>query len=131
MNVVAGKPPNFDMIVARFPAARRPGTIFTWGDTVYVNGAPELNSQLKAHEAVHMDQQRRAGGPERWWIRYLEDSAFRLEQELSAHRAEYRTLKNLDRDAAVRSLQFIAERLASPLYGGIVSVREAKRLILS
>ena len=132
MNIVAGTPPNFEAIVARFPAARRRGVIFTWGDTVYVNGVPELPSQLKAHEAVHIDQQRRLwGGPERWWALYLDNPTFRLDQELQAHRAEYRTLKQLDRNAAARSLTFIAERLASPLYGGMITVREAKRMILA
>lgn len=130
MNIIRGTPPNFREIVAVFPAARRVGVIFTYGDTVYVNGDPTLNPQLKAHEAVHVDQQKRCGGPDAWWKRYLEDPAFRLEQELTAHRAEYKTLRHLDRAAAARSLDFIAERLASPLYGGMISKTEARRAIV-
>ena len=131
MTIVKGRPPNYADIVAAFPAAARLGTIFTYGNIVYVNGVPDLNPQLKAHEAVHIDQQRRHGGPGPWWERYLADGPFRLAQELSAHRAEYKTLKHLDRNAGARALEFIAARLASPLYGGIVTVREAKRLILA
>ena len=132
MIIVQGKPPNYAEIVRMFPAAAMRGTIFTYGEIVYVNGDPTLNTQLKAHEAVHIDQQRRAGGPDHWWDRYLEDATYRLEQELVAHRAEYRTLKHLvDRNTAARGLEFIAQRLASPLYGGIVRPQEAKRLILA
>lgn len=136
MNIVSGTPPNFNAIAAVFPAARRKGTIFTYGETIYVNGVPELNPQLKAHEAVHMQRQRELGGPESWWGRYLEDPAFRLQEELLAHRAEYRTAKNLtpydtNRNARASLLHFIAERLASPLYGAVVNVREAKRMILA
>lgn len=132
MNIVRGKPPNFKEIVAVFPFASREGVIFTYGDTVYVNGTPVLPPQLKAHEATHIEQQTRPGngGPETWWARYLEDPTFRLDQELRAHRAEYRTLKTLDRNGAFRALPFIAGRLASPLYGSMITLAEAKRAIL-
>lgn len=132
MNIVRGTPPNFKEIVAVFPFAKREGVIFTYGDTVYVNGTPDLPPQLKAHENCHIDQQKRpgGGGPSVWWMRYLEDPEFRLDQELVAHRAEFRTLKHLDRNAAYRSLEFIAGRLASPLYGSIITVQAAKRAIL-
>jgi len=131
VNVVRGTPPNYAAIVAVFPAAQREGVIFTYGDTVYVNGNPNIPPQLKAHEAVHIDQQNQYfGGPAAWWDNYLTNPAFRLEQELVAHRAEYRTLKHLNREQAARSLHFIAARLASPLYGGMIGIREAKRAIL-
>lgn len=130
MNIVRGTPPNFDAIVKAFPAAAREGVIFTHGDTVYVNGEPLLPPQLKAHEAVHVNQQQRTG-TDRWWELYLAEPEFRYEQELIAHRAEYRTLKHLDRNYAARSLNFIASRLASPLYGSVVTVSQAKRAILA
>ena len=129
MNIVRGKPPNFDEICAVFPAARREGVIFTYGDTVYVNGAPGIPPQLKAHEATHAQRQAQVGGPAKWWERYLTDAAFRLTEELLAHRVEYQTLRHLDRRLAARSLDFVAMRLASPLYGGIISQREARRAI--
>lgn len=132
MNIVRGTPPNYQAIVAAFPAAARAGVVFTYGDTVYVNGTPELPTQLKAHEAVHVQQQARIGGPDPWWCRYLSQPIWRLEQELAAHRAEYRTLRHLvSREQAAKGLHFIAERLASPLYGGIISAREARKAILS
>lgn len=130
MNIVRGTPPNFRLIVAAFPFAKREGVIFTYGNTVYVNGEPHLPPQLKAHEACHIDQQKRCGGPDPWWERYLVDHTFRLEQELVAHRAEYKTLRHLDRAHAARALDFIAERLASPLYGNLIAKSEARRAIL-
>ena len=131
MNIVQGLPPNFRDIVAVFPLARRPGTMFCFGDVIYVNGSPSIvTPALKAHESVHVDQQRRTGGPALWWRRYLEDPAWRLEQELPAHRAEYATLKHLDRNLAARARNAIAERLSSPLYGGMISKREALQALL-
>lgn len=130
MNIVRGTPPNFREIIAVFPEAKREGIIFTYGDTVYVNGVPELNLQLKAHEAVHIQRQARMGGPKPWWERYLADQPFRFEEELVAHRAEYRTLKALDRNQAAQALDFIAARLASPLYGGMISKQDARRAIV-
>lgn len=128
MKIVRGTPPNFADIVAMFPAARREGVVFTYGDTVYVNGDPELSVQLKVHESVHIQQQSRAG-PDPWWERYLADPQFRFLQELSAHRAEYRKLRNIDPNLGRKHLPFIAARLASPLYGGIVSLRDARKAI--
>ena len=130
MNIVRGTPPNYKSIVAVFPFAANEGVIFTYGDTVYVNGTPEIPPQLKAHEAVHVNQQALFTSPNAWWKRYLTDPAFRLEQELVAHRAEYRTLKHLNREQAARSLHFIAARLASPLYGGMIGITQAKRALL-
>lgn len=132
MKIVQGVPPNYPAIVAVFPHARRKGTIFTWGDTVYVNGVPELSPQLKAHEAVHSHQQRQCGGAAAWWARYLVDDQFRLKQEIIAHRAEYRTAKHwVGRKVAPQALELIAARLASPLYGSLISLREAKRALLA
>lgn len=133
MNIVRGTPPNFAAIVAVFPFAARHGVMFTWGDTVYVNGIPDIPTQLKAHEAVHSQRQAKLGGPQHWWDRYLIDPAFRLEEEIIAHRAEYRTLKHIlqNRNHLAQNLDFIAERLASPLYGAMITKQAAKRAILA
>lgn len=130
MNITRGTPPNFAAIYAVFPAARAPGVIFTYGDSIYVNGPGELSPQLKIHEGVHSQRQARIG-VERWWKRYLVDKDFRLEEELVAHRAEYKHAKNRDREASVQLLHSIAARLASPLYGSMISQREARMAILN
>jgi hypothetical protein len=112
-----GLPPNIIEIAAHFPLSG--DEIFTYGDTIYTPA--QLSRSLVAHEKVHIKQQL-GMGPEAWWDRYLEDPQFRLEQELEAHRAEYK---------AGGKLSEIAERLASPLYGGLVSEDEAREMICS
>lgn len=129
MKIVRGRPPNFDEIAAKFPAANKKGIIFTYGDTVYVTGDKPLNEALKKHEAVHIEQQRKIGGPDIWWERYISDPDFRLEQELEAHRAEYRHYKDYGRETARRNLKVIAKRLASPLYGRAITKAKARELV--
>ena len=133
MNIVRGTPPNYRAIVAVFPAAARHGVIFTYGTTVYVNGVPQIPTQLKAHEAVHSQRQGAYGGPEKWWEHYLVDPEFRLTEELVAHRAEYRTLRHIlqNRKQLAQNLDFIAERLSSPLYGAMITKQAAKKAILA
>lgn len=128
MNIVSGTPPNYADIVKVFPAATREGVVFTYGDTVYVRGKAELPVQLKVHEGVHVQQQKSIGA-QPWWDRYLVDGQFRFEQELVAHRAEYRRLRSIDKNLGRRHLDFIAKRLSSPLYGGICTFREARKAI--
>jgi hypothetical protein len=132
VKIINGKPPNFKKIHAAFPLASRPGTIFTYGDTVYVIGAHDISPCLKAHEATHIEQQKKLG-PEVWWERYIEDPAFRFEQELPAHRAEYRTFKAMERDRnrVSHALYTIADRLAGPLYGGLLTSQQARQKILA
>ena len=127
MKIVVGYPPNFKALREAFNPG--PNAIFTYGDTVYSPSGDVLSPELRAHEAVHIKQQ--AGGAEAWWDRYLVDVEFRLAQELEAHRVEYQTYCGRDKDRNRRSrfLNAIAARLASPMYGNIITVREALRRI--
>jgi hypothetical protein len=66
-----------------------------------------------------------------WWDRYLVDTDFRLEQELEAHRVEYRTFcsRNKDRNLRAKYLHATSSRLASPMYGKLLTTKEAARKI--
>lgn len=132
MNIVSGKPPNFADIVAVFPEAKRKGVVFAYGDTIYINGAAYLSPELRSHEGAHLERQK-ANGPDAWWSRYLTDQAFRLEEEIIGHRAEYQTARNLmkDRNRLAAAFDTIAKRLSSPLYGNMISYSEARRMILA
>jgi len=59
----------------------------------------------------------------------MTDPKFRLEEEILAHRAEYR--KYVDRHAnrlkRERALDMIAGKLASPLYGSLISLADARK----
>lgn len=128
---VKGLPPNFEAIVAVFPDAAGPNTIFAFGDVIYVPSGNNLPQELYDHERVHGARQTDIG-VERWWNQYLADPKFRWDEELMAHAAEYRSFCTLNRDRNVRSryLAAVSQRLASPLYGRLMSYREAKRLIV-
>ena len=121
-------PPNIKAIEKRF-GFMRASTIFTYAPYVYVPSGVKLTKSLEAHERVHLKQQGKK--PQWWWERYLVDDDFRLAQEVEAHRAEWRVLAVgvRDRNQISRRLGLLAERLSSPLYGGLVTMGAARRLI--
>ena len=130
MEIVIDRPPNYDAIVAVFPFARRDGVIFTYGTKIYNPSGAAISGALKCHESVH-SQSQLMGTPQEWWERYLAEPLFRLEEELIAHRAEYRAFRGWtpDRNAVARELHAIAQRLAGPLYGGLITYAAARRMI--
>jgi hypothetical protein len=137
MKIVAARPPNYDEVVARFPVASRPGTLFAHGDTIYSPSGPSVSPELIAHEEVHATQQSMCvGGVAVWWARYLSEPRFRFDQEVPAHQAEYAWLcTNHDARGSRKTRRFwlsrLAKRLSGPLYGGLVTFAEARRLIKS
>lgn len=127
MRIVKDFPPNIDKIRELFPLTGK--EIFAWGDIIYSPSTESLPPWLLAHENVHKRQQ--DGDPEKWWARYLADPYWRFEQELEAHRAEYRSFCALEpnRNRKRVFLKGIARRLSAPMYGRVASFEKAKRLI--
>lgn len=125
--VEADFPPNIEEIRNVFPL--RGGEIFAWDGTIYNPGGGTLPQWLIDHELCHFAQQ--DGDPEIWWDRYLVDEKFRYEQELEAHQEEYSSYcrHNKDRNMRIKYLQLIARRLSSPMYGSVVTYREAMKNI--
>jgi hypothetical protein len=125
MRVVDGVPPNFDEILAAFPGIEMPGVMFCWGNTIYAPGMTSVADHFHAHESIHAIQQ--GDDPSGWWKTYISSSAFRLEQEIPAHRAEFEfRCKSLSRKKRRMLLRETAGKLASPLYGSLISVGKAK-----
>ena len=127
MQVVRDYPPLFDEIDRRF-RVRGKGVIFAWGDRIYNPRGVDIPPSLIAHEAVHGARQGRdiVG----WWRRYIEDGEFRLAEEIPAHQAEYAVLiRDANRQARRGACREVARRLASPLYGGLLSRQTAERLL--
>ena len=60
------------------------------------------------------------------------DPSFRLEEELLAHRAEYRAYcaRHPNRVKQAQALEGIARKLAAPLYGSLISVEDARKAVL-
>jgi hypothetical protein len=125
-------PPMIDEIDAVFHVKGQP-VLFAWEDRLYNPMRTPVGTELEKHEEEHFKQHKAfPGGVEAWWRKYLVDIEFRLAQEIPAHRAEY--LAMLDKYGDVRNnrrrfLSRVALRLAAPLYGKMITVAEAKKVI--
>lgn len=129
LEVVDALPPNFESIVAVFPGARQPGIIFAYDGRIYAPGRTRIAPELHEHESVHIARQGKSC--EAWWEKYLFDTTFRLEEELCAHRCEYRGYcrRHFDPMKQRIALISIATKLSSPLYGSMLSLEDAKKEI--
>jgi len=136
LKIVHALPPNFDAVVTAFPLVRDRAVFFTFGGTIYNPAGVPIPDAIMLHEAVHMDRQ--GDRVEAWWRRYLEDPEFRLAEEVPAHRAEldwWARQPGINQPVrGFRSLfeyhKFeVARRLSSPLYGRLISLSKAKRLL--
>jgi hypothetical protein len=129
LKIVVSKPPNWDELNAVFNLEAKRGLLFTYGDTVFNPDGVAISPAIMAHEEVHKDQQ--GNDIEGWWQRYIVDINFRLNQELEAHRREWKVYKQMVKDRNYRSayLSYISSRLASSLYGNVVTSKDAKQLI--
>lgn len=131
MRVVVARPPMFAEIDAAFHIAGQ-RVIFAWGDTIYNPMGVDITPELQAHESVHRDRQ--GSAPELWWKIYIADPQFRLNEELPAHEAEYREFCRNNRNGTRRNarrlyLHQLASRLASPLYGRLITYEAARKRI--
>lgn len=128
--VKAEPPPNLADILERFPGLRIEQIVFAYAPAIYAPGlgpGDTLSHPLMRHEEIHIVQQARVGGPAAWWRMYLEDDAFRLEQEIEAYRAQVRAVPN--RAERRRLTAKVVKDLASPMYGRIVTKEQARRLL--
>lgn len=125
-----GPPPNFEAIAKRFPIRGRK-LIFAYAPYIYCNNGAYCGPVKIAHESIHLARQ--GSDPAGWWDRYLSDDAFRYEEEVLAHVAEFLFLceKEPSRGAKRRNLVVVASNLASPIYGGMITVAGAKDLLKS
>src|ERR1700678_2370177 len=135
MRILKERPPNYAAIIATFPVvAHRRGVFFAYGDAIYNPDGVQISAALMDHEKTHAERQTGMSPdccPDWWWAYYLNDPKFRLEEELIAHRVEWRTFLDeghgrKDRRAYLAS---ISARLASPLYGSMITAMAAKRII--
>lgn len=130
MIIVHDYPPMFDEIDAAFNVRGKP-VIFSWENFIYNPMSIAVTPELMAHEEVHSRQQ--LGSVHTWWKHYIADPEFRFKQELPAHHAEYRRFCDTCKDRGRRAafLETVAFKLAAPLYGNLVTHREARRAIMT
>lgn len=139
MKIITAYPPNFRDILAVFPRARDPNTVFAYGDTLYSPTPGPVAPSVVAHEWAHGERQQAYGAfpedsPQKpvdaWWVRYLADPDFRLAEELIGHRAEYRWLLEHDPRNERRHRDAIAKRLSGPLYNRMISFADALQQVI-
>lgn len=125
--VVIDRPPLYDEIVAAFGLKRKDAIVFSWGkDRIYNPDGVTIPPYLVAHEAVHGERQGQGQQIIDWWKQYIEDRAFRLQEEIPAHLAEYQhILRHGNRHNRRAALLITADRLAAPLYGQMITPKAA------
>ena len=127
MKILNDYPPNFKAIDAAFRTFGKP-VIYAFGGFIYNPTHMTIPPELMAHETVH--GQRQLSDPENWWEHYIANPHFRLLEELFAHRAEYQWLADRgNRHQRRIALKRTAQRLAGPLYGGLINKKQAAGLI--
>jgi len=128
MDIVIDYPPNFEAIDAAFRVYGKQ-VIYAYGDKIYNPQNIEIHPALMEHEIVHCIRQNQTSVDE-WWEKYIANPSFRLAEEVLAHRAEYLAqCRDAPRQRRRQLLKATAERLAHPLYGKLVTVKEAKLLL--
>ena len=128
-------PPCADEIMKQFKINVK-STIFTFGDVIHNPEHLDFGEEYVRHEELHAEQQGHSPeGAGKWWARYLQDQYFRVNQEAKAYALQYdwwcaHDLKRgRDRNWRSRKLLQVATSLASPMYGNVVNVDGAMRLI--
>jgi hypothetical protein len=130
-------PPMIKEIDAAFHVIGKP-IIYAWGDTIYNPMKVPMYPQYFGHEAVHGMRQMEfniegsnLNSIENWWRRYIADPEFRLNEEIPAHMVEYAVFRDRHKDRNQRSgyMHKVARKLASPLYGSLITYKDAKALL--
>jgi hypothetical protein len=143
MRVVRDRPPLFDLIDQAFNIRGKP-VLISWGRLICVpTGSLDISPALMVHEQTHGDRQLfycppgagiRLVEAERivlWWQRYIADIDFRRDEEVLAHRAEYRHLCDHagGRNQRRRHLSILATKLSHPLYGPMMNKAAARKVL--
>lgn len=126
MKISEKYPPNYDEIVQAL--GKVDGAVFCYGDTIYNPFKRNITPDIEVHEAVHMKQQ--GNMPEVWYMKYLYDPKFRLEQEIQAYGEQYAFIKKyMKGDLLAWGLEKMAQALSGKEYGNLLSYNEAEAKI--
>ena len=128
MRIINEKPPIYEDALKAFNF-NPDTTVFTYGDNLYNPAGLTIHTDLLIHEMVHMEQQKHDDTVAKiWWQRYIQDTAFRLDQELEAYGEQYRYIcgQVKDKNKRYRILRILAGFLSGPMYGNIISMRDAE-----
>lgn len=129
MNIIQGFPPNFSLIERYFGNVSEHNPVFSYGGCIYNPYKVDITPDIVFHENIHCNQQ--GNDSESWWIKYLTDSPFRLEQEIEAYGAQYAFIISTSIPTKFKDWvkDKIAAALSGPLYGNLISYGEAESKI--
>lgn len=129
MKIEIAYPPNIDKIRKVFNLHK--GIVFAYGDILYNPDDGIVDKPLMVHEETHMRQQ--GDKPSEWWNRYLIDKYFRASQEIEAYQNQYEEARRIrnDRNALFKYAHRLAMDLSGPIYGNVLTYREALNAITS
>lgn len=129
MKIIESFPPNYGLIKAAFPNLENLKPVFCYGDTIYNPFGVEMTKDLIEHEAVHSRQQ--GDMIDLWYEKYLNDSAFRLEQEVEAYGYQLAFFRKHANN--YKLTEWLKEQMAFALsgegYGNIISYAKAESAI--
>lgn len=121
-------PPNIYKIREAFDLTdRKP--VFSYGGVLYVPYGGEISDDLMVHELTHRVQQE--NDPKGWWDRYIEDTDFRLLEELEAYSRQYISYCSHQKDRNNRAIYLhkICSEISSKMYGNMIEYGEAMKTI--
>ena len=125
------KPPQWilDAVKEFSDADWRDNIVFTYAPNIHTPSG-KVSEDLYIHEMTHIKQQ--GDDPEGWWKKYLEDKEFRFSQELEAYANQWNHIKlHYSRNKMLLLLNHMAESLAGPMYGNLITAEKAKELIMN
>lgn len=99
---------------------------FPYKGVIYTN-LKELPDELINHERVHFIQQEEIGA-DVWVERYLTDPNFRAKVEIEAYLIQIKPFKN-NKDLYDMMRAQVAKMLSSPMYGCVLTYKEAYGLL--
>lgn len=131
VTVIYDTPPVWDSVCRAFGVIPQTA-VFTYGESIYNPSGGFMPDHIIVHEKIHIEQQKREGMTAAlWWGKFLRDPAFRLDQESEAYAAQYRFVctKVKDRNARSNFLMNIARTMGGIMYGNMIGIHEASKLI--
>lgn len=126
--IVKDFPPNIDKIRKAFDlTGKKP--VFSYGNTLYNPYDLPISDDLMVHELTHRIQQ--GNDVVGWWNKYINDSDFRVIEELEAYSRQYISYCSHQKDRNSRAIYLhrIASDLSSALYGNVIEYGEAIKTI--
>lgn len=114
--------PHLELFKKHFPVTHE--TIFAWDNIIYTN--KPIPEHLVVHEQTHHTQQQK-DGLDYWLENYLNNTQYRLTQEIEAYQNQIRSIK--DRNLKMKVRIECARNLSSELYGNIITYQEAFNIL--